>query len=257
MEKITKVFLQARLEAGATHKDIAALTGLGRGQVYELLRHHGLSRGRRGAPPKLPPVIEIVARLERGEHPKTIAAGHGVTTTAVYRACERAGVEVRDHSRFPIARGAHRKLPVVREIVRRIEAGEHPRDIAAEAGVTASAVHTALQREGLSARDIREGRHLALSRRRGRFGFPDYAFALKPGHGLGCEMSRAEIIAGDGYWRNRLAAGDYSIAVTDALREIAEAKEAQAVDDMIFRWLGDLLLDDRLNDLDRLWKGAR
>ncbi|MBJ3784510.1 hypothetical protein [Devosia sediminis] len=185
MEKITKAFLQACLEAGATHKDIAAITGLGRGQVYELLRHHGLSRGRRGGPRKLPPVAEIVVRLEAGEHPKTIAAAHGVTTTAVYRACERAGIEVRDHFRFPRERGAHRKLPVVREIVRRIEAGEHPRDIAAEAGVTASAVHTALQREGLTARAIREGRHLERSRRKGRFGFPDYVFGLKPGHGLG------------------------------------------------------------------------
>ncbi|MBE7732152.1 hypothetical protein [Devosia faecipullorum] len=140
---------------------------------------------RRGAAPKLPPVIEIVARLERGEHPKIIAAAHGVTVTAVYRALSRRGMEVRDHYRFPIVRGTHRKLPAVREIVRRIEAGEHPSTIAAEAGVTPSAVHTALQREGLSAREIREGSTPKRTRRPGRYGFPDFMFQLRPGHGLG------------------------------------------------------------------------
>ena len=72
--KITKAFLHDSLAAGTTHKDIAALTGLGPGQVQTLLAHHGLSCGRRCAPPKLPPIAVVVARLERGEHPKTIAA---------------------------------------------------------------------------------------------------------------------------------------------------------------------------------------
>lgn len=134
---------------------------------------------------KLPPVVEIVARLEQRQHPSDIAAAHGVTVSAVYRALERAGLRVGNHFRFPRERGVHRKLPAAREIVRRIEAGEQPRDIAAEAGVTASAVHTALRREGLSAHDIRDGRHLKRSRRPGRFGFPDYMFQLRPGHGLG------------------------------------------------------------------------
>ena len=185
MEKITKAFLQSRLDAGATHKDLVGITGLSRRQVYDLLGHHGLSRGRRGSPRKLPEASAIVARLEGGEHPRDIAAAHGVTVTAVYQSLRRQGIEVRDHFRFPRERGAIRKLPPLKEIVQRIEAGEHPRDIAAEAGVTTSAVHGALQRRGLTTRAIREGRHLERSRRKGRFGFPDYVFGLRPGHGLG------------------------------------------------------------------------
>ncbi|GAB5430154.1 MAG: hypothetical protein Devi2KO_36130 [Devosia indica] len=135
---------------------------------------------------KLPPVTEIVALLQQGQHPRDIATAHGVTVSGVYRALERAGHKVDDHFLFPVAhRGAPRKLPPFKEIVRRIEAGEHPRDIAADAGVSVQAVHTSLQREGLSARDIREGRHLERSRRKSRFGFPDYMFQLRPGHGLG------------------------------------------------------------------------
>ncbi|QYO78395.1 hypothetical protein [Devosia salina] len=128
MEKITKAFLADRIAAGATHKDLVGITGLGRRQVYDLLAHHGLSYGRRGAARKLPPLAEIV---------------------------------------------------------RRIEAGEHPRDIAAESGVTTSAVHVAVKKKGLSVADIREGRHLKRTRRPGRCGFPDYVFGLRPGHGLG------------------------------------------------------------------------
>jgi hypothetical protein len=126
--KFTKSFLADRIAAGATQKDLASVTGLSLQQVNTLLTHHGLSCGRRGHP---------------------------------------------------------RKLPPLEEIVRRIEAGEHPATIAAEAGVAVSAVHVTVKKNGLSVREIREGRHLVRSRRPGRFGFPDYMFQLKPGHGLG------------------------------------------------------------------------
>jgi hypothetical protein len=184
MEKITKAFLQARIDAGDTHRDLKAITGLTTAKVRLLLDSYGL-QGRRGAPRKLPPVIEIVARLQGGEHPRDIAAAHGVTVAAVYHALRRQGIEVRDHFRFLQARGGQRRLPPFKEIVQRIEMGEHPSAIAAEAGVRVQAVHSAVQRGGTNIRDIREGRYRIRSGRRGRYGFPDFMFQLRPGHGLG------------------------------------------------------------------------
>ncbi|MBJ3784509.1 hypothetical protein [Devosia sediminis] len=70
-------------------------------------------------------------------------------------------------------------------------------------------------------------------------------------------MMAPATLADEPYWLARHAAGDRSVAVTNALREIEQDREAKAVDDMIFRWLGDLLLDDHLADLDRAWKGVR
>ncbi len=134
---------------------------------------------------ELPPVTEIVARLEQGQHPRDIAAEAGVTASAVYRALERAGLKVADHFRFPQARGANRRLPSFKEIVQRIEMGEHPRYIAAEAGVSVQAVHSAVHRGGTNVREVREGRYRVRTGRKGRFGFPDYMFQLRPGHGLG------------------------------------------------------------------------
>jgi hypothetical protein len=70
-------------------------------------------------------------------------------------------------------------------------------------------------------------------------------------------MMAPATIADEPYWMSRHAAGDRSMAVTNALAEIAQANEAKAVDDMIFHWLSDLILDDHLAELDRSWKGAR
>lgn len=67
-------------------------------------------------------------------------------------------------------------------------------------------------------------------------------------------MTAPAILADEGYWMSRYNAGDRSVAVTTALAEIAEAREAKAVNDMIFHWLGDLILDDRLEELDRAWR---
>lgn len=69
-------------------------------------------------------------------------------------------------------------------------------------------------------------------------------------------MTAPNTIADEPYWLRRHAAGDRSVAVTTALAEIAEAREAGAVNDMIFDWLGDLILNDRLEELDRAWRAC-
>lgn len=69
-------------------------------------------------------------------------------------------------------------------------------------------------------------------------------------------MSRADIIAGEGYWRDRLAVGDISIAVTDALREIAQAKEAEAEHKWLHDWLGELAASDHTPELKRVDRAA-
>ncbi|GAB5430155.1 MAG: hypothetical protein Devi2KO_36140 [Devosia indica] len=80
-------------------------------------------------------------------------------------------------------------------------------------------------------------------------------------------MMAPATIADEPYWVSRHAAGDRSIAVVNALAEIAQAKEAKAVDDMIHDWLGKLAASDHAPELkrvdraavelDRAWKGVR
>ena len=79
-------------------------------------------------------------------------------------------------------------------------------------------------------------------------------------------MMAPATLADEPYWTARHAAGDRSVAVTNALSEIAEAKEAEAVDRMIHDWLGELAASDHTPELirvdraaaelDRAWKGA-
>ncbi len=80
-------------------------------------------------------------------------------------------------------------------------------------------------------------------------------------------MTAPATIADEGYWMARHAAGDRSVAVTTALREIAEARHAKAVDRMIYDWLGELAASDHAPEmkrvdraaveLDRAWKETR
>ena len=80
-------------------------------------------------------------------------------------------------------------------------------------------------------------------------------------------MMAPATLADEGYWLRRHAAGDRSMAVTTALAEIAQAKEAEAVDRMIHDWLGELAASDHApelkgvdraaTDLDRAWKETR
>lgn len=91
--QISKSFLLARIEQGASQSALCAMTGLSKAKLKELLDTHSIkmSAAQRR---RLPPVAEIVARLERGEHPRSIAAAAGVSVPAVYRALERASTSV-------------------------------------------------------------------------------------------------------------------------------------------------------------------
>lgn len=119
----------------------------------------------------------LLARIEASTTQLELCAMIGMSLSELRALLDYHGIKMKG--------GTRRLLPPLAEIVRRIEAGEHPASIAAEAGVTTSAVHVAVKKKGLSVADIREGRHLERSRRKGRFGFPDYVFGLRPGHGLG------------------------------------------------------------------------
>lgn len=80
-------------------------------------------------------------------------------------------------------------------------------------------------------------------------------------------MTAPATLADEGYWMARHKAGGRSVAVVTALHEIAEAREAKAVDDMIFNWLGELAASDHTPELkrvdraaaelDRAWKETR
>jgi len=93
MSGITREFIVDRINAGASLSALCALTGLSRTELQASLAEFDIvmpTGGRR----RLPPVAEIVSRLEQGEHPRSIAADAGVSTPAVYRALERASTSV-------------------------------------------------------------------------------------------------------------------------------------------------------------------
>lgn len=77
-----------------------------------------------------------------------------------------------------------RELPAVHFIIHRIAAGDHLKTIAEDYGVTASAVHAALKREGWTVKKVREAAAAEAAEPRHR-GFPASIFQLQPGHGLG------------------------------------------------------------------------
>ncbi|ODT74476.1 MAG: hypothetical protein ABS76_36810 [Pelagibacterium sp. SCN 64-44] len=69
-------------------------------------------------------------------------------------------------------------------------------------------------------------------------------------------MTAPATLADEGYWLRRHAAGDRSIAVVTALQEIDQAREAEAVDDMIHDWLGELAASDHTPELKRVDRAA-
>lgn len=81
----------------------------------------------------------------------------------------------------PLPAGARRKLPAASVLVEMIEQGQHPDVIGERYGVTASAVHGALRRAGVTARQIRLGLHKKMS----RFGIPSVSIARPAGQIVG------------------------------------------------------------------------
>lgn len=94
MSGITREFIVDRINAGASQSALCAATGLSRSKLKALLAYLGIVM-QGGDLRKLPPIADLVARIESGEHCKSIAAEYSVSVPAVYRAVERGGTSVK------------------------------------------------------------------------------------------------------------------------------------------------------------------
>lgn len=93
VRQISKSFLQGQIAQGASQSALCALTGLSMTKLRALLETHGIVM-QGGGHRRLPPVTDLIERIEAGEHPKSIAAEFSVSVPAVYRAVARSGTTV-------------------------------------------------------------------------------------------------------------------------------------------------------------------
>lgn len=115
-------------------------------------------------------------RMDAGMTLGQLAAAAGITRAQLLAIMGQYGLKPRI--------GTARKLPAVQFIIHRIAAGDLPDTIAEDFGVTVSAVHVALRREGWTVKKVREAAAAEAAEPRRR-GLPVSVFQLKPGHGLG------------------------------------------------------------------------
>lgn len=88
----------------------------------------------------------FVDRIEAGDTKRDLCAATGLTMNKLGMVIKEYGLRMRG--------GPTPKLPPLSEIKRRLESGEHPRDIAEAFGATTPAVYLAFSREGQKLKEL-------------------------------------------------------------------------------------------------------